>query len=165
MKKLLLIVGLGIWSIAGIRAQDTQTDTDDNSVKIETDASANADVDVNTDESSSQASVEEKDRSFLGKIGHGAKEAGKGVKRGASWTWDKTKHNKLTKNLFNQPKDDNAQISANNTPDENRRKRAGKVGHGAKEAGKGVKRGATWTWDKTKHNKLTKNLFNLPEQA
>lgn len=79
MKKLLLILGLGLWGITSVQALDTGSPGND-------------------------------DRGTAGKavnaVGHGVKEAGKGIGNGASWTWDHIKHNKLTKNVFNQPGDE-----------------------------------------------------------
>lgn len=56
----------------------------------------------------------------LDKVGGAAKDAGGAVKDGAKWTADKAKHNKVTKEVFDQPDDvDEKDMEANKECEEN----------------------------------------------
>jgi hypothetical protein len=92
-----LIMGLG-FGVGSANAQDdksAKTKTEKSSTKEKTDAERKADK---ADKSKAGAAIDD--------AGGTAKKGGKKVEEGASWTWDKTKHNKATKNTFNQPGDE-----------------------------------------------------------
>jgi hypothetical protein len=46
---------------------------------------------------------ETKTRTGRSRAGEVVNDTGHGIKKGASYSWDKTKHNKATRHIFNQP--------------------------------------------------------------
>lgn len=108
MKKLIIALavsfGLGIFSAS---AQDDPTATNKTTKKTETTTTKTEKKSGSNDMS---READKQDRSKAGNVvnetGHGVKEGGKEVKKGTAKGWDKTKHNKATKNVFNQPGDE-----------------------------------------------------------
>lgn len=116
MKKLWLILALFLgFNLINVQAQD-EVEESETTVQVEEN-----DVDVE-DEPQVAHTKGEKDRSKAGDvlhetgsaIGSGAKWTGEKIGDGASWTWKKLKHNKLTKEMFNQPgdRDDDDDLNA-----------------------------------------------------
>ncbi|HEY8402560.1 MAG TPA: hypothetical protein VIK89_14930 [Cytophagaceae bacterium] len=118
MKKAILVGILGIFSF-GVYAQvpdkveeekSYEYSQDQGEVSVKSKSESTVETDAGTVEVKTQYKEKTGDgKSTIGKaankVGHGAKEAGKGVKNGAKWTVDKIKHNKVTKEVFNQPGD------------------------------------------------------------
>lgn len=96
----------------------------------------------------------EEDTDVTQEIKHGAKEAGQEIEQGAD---------KASSEIHDEAKDltaeDPEKTQAERQNDQADKSKAGEV---LSETGGAIKDGASWTWDKVKHNKLTKNVFNQP---
>lgn len=178
MKRLLIILGIGVLGTSILNAQDISPEASNQGQVLEREYEFEQEgkefsyeseklikdgegyTSINTEVEHSKEKPGTMIGNFVGTLGHGAKEVGKGVKNASSWTFDKVKHNKLTKNLFNQPSEQQDEMSSADSESNI----IGTVGHGAKEVGKGAKNASSWTFDKVKHNKLTKNLFGQPAE-
>jgi type IV secretory pathway TrbL component len=96
-----LIIGLGVGSAS---AQDDKT--------VKKNKGSNESEIYGTDgkKSDAERKADKQDKSKAGEVvddaGGTVKKGGKKVEEGASWTWDKAKHNKATKNTLNQPGDE-----------------------------------------------------------
>ncbi|MBX9852066.1 MAG: hypothetical protein K2X86_09940 [Cytophagaceae bacterium] len=104
MKKLALILtmafGLGFYSV---QAQDNNMNKDAQDQTYTKSTIDKSDYNGDGVISSDERSVDRADKSKAGKkIDKAGDKSGNVVKRG----WGKVKHNKLTKNVFNQPKDE-----------------------------------------------------------
>jgi len=189
MKKLFVLV---LFAVFGTFVANAQDDSDDKIKKEKTEVNSDGTV-KNKDEVITAKNEKEKehksheDRTRAGQtvdnIGHGTvkgiRGAGKGIGNAASWTWDKTKHNKVTKKVFDQP--ETAQEKQEKEKQKAMKKEQKKMEKektqndaegAAKDTKDAVKKGADETgdaastaWDKTKHNKATKKVFDQPEDA
>lgn len=96
-----LIIGLGVGSA---NAQDDKTVKKN---KGNNESGIYGHDGVKTD---AERKADQQDKSKAGEVlddaGGTVKKGGQKVGEGASWTWDKAKHNKATKNTFNQPGDE-----------------------------------------------------------
>lgn len=82
-------------------AQEVEQETDEASTEIHDEAQ-----DLTADDPEKTQAERQGDQKDRSKAGNALNKTGSAVKDGASWTWDKAKHNKLTKNVFNQPGDE-----------------------------------------------------------
>jgi hypothetical protein len=113
MKKAIWIIALFIgFNLTNLQAQDKEqnekdvtvnADDDDMNVDVDSQSDANVEANVSTGKERSRFG------NFLHKsgsaVGSAAKWTGKEIGNASSWTWDNTKHNKVTKEVFDQPGD------------------------------------------------------------
>jgi len=112
MKKVFVLVLFAVFGTYVVNAQDDS----EQKVKKEEKTEVKSDGTVNDDDGVVTAKNEDEHKSYedrtragqtVDNVGHGTVQgirgAGKGVGNAASWTWDNTKHNKVTKKIFDQP--------------------------------------------------------------
>ncbi|MBO9698815.1 MAG: hypothetical protein J7604_01330 [Sporocytophaga sp.] len=200
MKKVFVLVLFAVFGTYVVNAQDdSEQEMKKEKTEVKSDGTVNDDDGVVTAKNENEHKAYE-DRTRAGQtvdnVGHGTVQgirgAGKGVGNAASWTWENTKHNKVTKKIFDQPENaEERQLKVNKKAMKKEQKRTEKEGlnesktyqddqntgeeakrdvqKGAEETKEGVQKGAEETgdaastaWDKTKHNKATKEVFDQP---
>jgi hypothetical protein len=194
MKKVFALVLFAVFGTYVVNAQDeSEREVKKEKTEVKSDGTVKEKDEVVTAKTEEKKEKEHKsyeDRTRAGQtvdnIGHGTvkgiRGAGKGVGNAASWTWENTKHNKVTKKIFDQPENaEERQLKVQKKAMKKEQKRAEKEGMTetasyqdddqdvGEEAKEDVKKGAEETgdaastaWDKTKHNKVTKEVFDQP---
>lgn len=203
MKKVFVLVLFAVFGTYVVNAQDdSEQEIKKEKTEVKSDGTVEEKEEVVTaknDKEEDHKSYEDRTRAgqTVDNVGHGTVQgirgAGKGVGNAASWTWDNTKHNKVTKKIFDQPENaEERQLKTQQKAMKKEQKKAEKEGlnetasyqdddqhvgeeakqdvnKGAEETKEGVKKGAEETgdaastaWDKTKHNKATKEVFDQP---
>ncbi|WP_156026928.1 hypothetical protein [Sporocytophaga myxococcoides] len=202
MKKVFVLVLFAVFGTYVVNAQDdSEQEIKKEKTEVKSDGTVKEKEEVVTaknEEEKEHKSYEDRTRAgqTVDNVGHGTVQgirgAGKGVGNAASWTWDKTKHNKVTKKIFDQPENaEERQLKVQKKAMKKEQKKAEKEGlnetasyqdddhvgeeakedvkEGAEETGNAVEKGAEKTgdaastaWDKTKHNKATKEVFDQP---
>jgi hypothetical protein len=107
MKNLLILIalyfGLGLYTVQAGIDPDAVTNAQYDATYNNPDAPPPAEAD--DDDPDKTPADRNADREDKSKVGNALDKSGSAIESGAKWTWDKAKHNKLTKNVFNQPDD------------------------------------------------------------
>ncbi|GAL84633.1 hypothetical protein MYP_1861 [Sporocytophaga myxococcoides] len=192
MKKVFVLVLFAVFGTYVVNAQDdSEREVKKEKTEVKSDGTVKEKDEVvtaKTEKEKDHKSYEDRTRAgqTVDNIGHGTVQgirgAGKGIGNAASWTWENTKHNKVTKKIFDQPENaEERQLKIQKKAMKKEHKKAEKEGlsetasyqdddqHVGEKAKKDVKKGAEETgdaasnaWDKTKHNKVTKEVFDQP---